>query len=139
IPGDWLLFRFPPWCPVFDPWLKLSNLALMKPMFPEHLFFYALAGGHPQRARLLRWRLTSGSIIRRSLKLMKLSDADLERSAREIRWRCLSGEPLSRLMPTAYALVREATRRELGFSHYPVQVMGGIALFEGGIAEMQTG
>src|SRR5690606_35198233 len=81
----------------------------------------------------------AASIIRRSAQLTKLSDVQLERSARELRWRCLSGEPLKRLMPAAYALVQEATRRATGLSHYPVQIMGGIALFEGGIAEMQTG
>jgi preprotein translocase subunit SecA len=108
-------------------------------MLIGNLFHLALAGGHAGRARLSRWRWKAGSIIRRSLRLTNLTDAQLERSARELRWRCMSGEPLPRLMPVAYALVREATRRATGLTHYPVQVMGGIALFEGGIAEMQTG
>ncbi len=103
------------------------------------LFHWTMAGGSPSRARLSRWRWLSRSIIRRSNRLGKLSDADLERTARELRWRCTSGEPLKRLMSASYALVREATRRATGLTHYPVQIMGGIALFEGGIAEMQTG
>src|SRR5262249_1074477 len=46
---------------------------------------------------------------------------------------------LSRLLPEAFALMREAARRTLSMSHYPVQIMGAIAIFEGGLAEMQTG
>ncbi len=98
-----------------------------------------MAGGNLRRARLSRWRWLARLIIRRSEQLSQLSDQELERLARELRWRSMSGEPLKRLMPQAYSLVREATRRATGLTHYPVQVMGGIALFEGGIAEMQTG
>ncbi len=68
-----------------------------------------------------------------------MSDAELTRRAQELRWRARSGIPLARLLPEAYALVREAARRTLRKQHYVVQIMGGIALFEGGLAEMQTG
>lgn len=103
------------------------------------LFHLTMAAGSSRRARLSRWRWLARSIIRRSQKLQTLSDHEIERAARELRWRSQSGEPLKRLMPFAYALVREATRRATGLTHYPVQIMGGIGLFEGGIAEMQTG
>ncbi|MCA9070240.1 MAG: translocase, partial [Planctomycetaceae bacterium] len=102
-------------------------------------FHWTFAVGRPTKARLSRWRWQARSILRQSKKLHSVTDEALERSARELRWRCESGEPLKRLLPTSYALVIEATRRAMGLVHYPVQVMGGIGLFEGGIAEMQTG
>lgn len=59
--------------------------------------------------------------------------------ARKIAWQARTGTPLRRLLCEAFALVREASRRELGMAHFPVQIMGGAILFEGRIAEMQTG
>jgi preprotein translocase subunit SecA len=78
-------------------------------------------------------------IIRRSDDMTGLSAADLTHLAKELRWRARSGTPLRQLLPEAYALVRTAAARTLHQSHYPVQIVGGIALFEGGLAEMQTG
>jgi preprotein translocase subunit SecA len=54
-------------------------------------------------------------------------------------YRAKSGEPLAKLLPEAYALVREASRRTIGQRHYDVQIIGGMALFHGCIAEMETG
>jgi preprotein translocase subunit SecA len=56
-----------------------------------------------------------------------------------LRYQAMAGEKLSTLLPEGYALVREAGRRALSMRHYDVQVIGGVALFEGYIAEMQTG
>jgi preprotein translocase subunit SecA len=81
----------------------------------------------------------ANQIVARSETLTSLDDSDLSQQGGELRWRAKTGEPLPSLLPEAYALVREASRRGLGMLHYPVQVMGGIALFEGHIAEMQTG
>jgi len=78
-------------------------------------------------------------IIKRSDALQSLSDAKLTEMGREIRWRAKAGSPLKNLLPEAYALVREAARRTLQMQHFEVQVMGGIALFEGHVTEMQTG
>ena len=58
---------------------------------------------------------------------------------RELRWQAKTNVRLVELLPESYALVHEASRRELGFQHFAVQIMGGIALFEGHVAEMQTG
>ena len=69
----------------------------------------------------------------------KLSDADLLKRGRELRWQAKTNVPLAELLSEGFALVREASLRELGFQHFVVQLMGGIALFEGHIAEMQTG
>jgi preprotein translocase subunit SecA len=74
-----------------------------------------------------------------SRRLSPLSDAELRAHSRELRWRAKTGVPLSRLMIESYALVHEAARRAVGMEYYRVQLMGGIALFEGYIAEMRTG
>ncbi len=81
----------------------------------------------------------AGDVIKRSDELTKLAHDELEVKGREIRWRAKAGEPLDEVLPDAYALVREAADRALGLRHYRVQIMGAIALFEGNVAEMQTG
>ncbi len=68
-----------------------------------------------------------------------LDDAQLRQRSLALRYRALSGEPLDRLLPEAFALVRQATARTLAQRHYPVQLLGGIAMHFGCIAEMQTG
>ncbi|MCR4397996.1 MAG: preprotein translocase subunit SecA [Firmicutes bacterium] len=68
-----------------------------------------------------------------------LPDADLAAKTGEFRLRVANGEPLDRLLPEAFAVVREAAKRTLGMRHFDVQVMGGIVLHEGNIAEMKTG
>lgn len=97
------------------------------------------AGGRPASARLSRWTRLASQSIDHTKQLASLSDAELLRAGREIRWRAKAGMRLETLQVEAYALVREASRRATGMIHYPVQLVGGTALFEGGIAEMQTG
>src|SRR6185369_6705500 len=96
-------------------------------------------GGVPSKARLSRWRAQADEVVELSKPLVNLSDEELLTKGREIRWRAKAGIPLRTLLPETYALVRESARRVLGFQHYPVQVMGAICLFDGGISEMQTG
>src|ERR671939_622933 len=69
----------------------------------------------------------------------RLSDADLAAKTAEFKQRLENGEPLEELLFEAYAAVREAAKRALGQRIFDVQVMGGIALHEGDIAEMKTG
>jgi preprotein translocase subunit SecA len=69
----------------------------------------------------------------------ELSDDDLARKTIEFRERLDDGEPLDDLLPEAFATVREAARRTIGQRHFDVQVMGGVALHRGSIAEMRTG
>lgn len=104
-----------------------------------HLWHLAKSGGRPMAARISRWKSVAARIVAESDRLLNVSDARLLTLAREVRWQAKSGVSLSVLMPEAYALVRESARRTLGKSHYPVQLMGGIGLLEGGITEMQTG
>jgi preprotein translocase subunit SecA len=68
-----------------------------------------------------------------------LSDAELARKTVEFRERLDRGEGVDDLLPEAFAAVREAARRTIGQRPYDVQVMGGVALHEGNIAEMKTG
>ena len=68
-----------------------------------------------------------------------LSDEDLKAKTPEFRSRRVAGESLDELLPEAFATVREVARRVLGERHFDVQIMGGVVLHEGKIAEMKTG
>ena len=68
-----------------------------------------------------------------------LSDAELRAKTDEFRYRLSAGETLEDLLPEAFAAVREASVRTLGMRHFDVQLIGGIVLHEGKIAEMKTG
>ena len=68
-----------------------------------------------------------------------LSDTELQGKTAEFRQRLEQGETLEDLLPEAFATVREASRRVMGMRHYDVQLIGGITLHEGRIAEMKTG
>ncbi|MDY5845359.1 MAG: preprotein translocase subunit SecA [Bariatricus sp.] len=72
-------------------------------------------------------------------EMQKLSDAELRAKTREFKERLQKGETLDDLLPEAYAVVREAAVRTLGMRHYRVQLIGGIILHQGRIAEMRTG
>lgn len=72
-------------------------------------------------------------------EMRALSDADLKQKTVEFKERYLNRESLDDLLPEAFAVVREAAFRTLGMRHYPVQLMGGIILHQGRIAEMKTG
>ena len=68
-----------------------------------------------------------------------LSDTELAAKTDEFRERLAQGEKLDKLLPEAFAVVREAGRRSLGMRHFDVQLIGGMVLHEGKIAEMRTG
>ncbi|WP_110931109.1 preprotein translocase subunit SecA [Paenibacillus bouchesdurhonensis] len=72
-------------------------------------------------------------------KFEALSDEQLQGKTAEFRERIEKGETLDELLPEAFATVREASRRTLGMRHFDVQLIGGMALHEGRIAEMKTG
>ncbi len=71
--------------------------------------------------------------------MMELSDEQLRDKTKEFKKRLTQGETLDDLLPEAYAVVREAARRILNTEHYRVQLIGGIVLHQGRIAEMRTG
>ena len=72
-------------------------------------------------------------------KMQSLSDEELRNKTEEFRQRLKDGETLDDLLPEAFAVVREASDRILNMKHYPVQLLGGIVLHNGQIAEMKTG
>ncbi len=95
-------------------------------------------------------RAGEGRILRRLQQVVKavnaleedyaqLTDEELRGETAELRARHDAGESLDRLMPEAFAAVREAAKRTIGQRHYDVQIMGGAALHLGNIAEMKTG
>ena len=72
-------------------------------------------------------------------QIQALTDDQLRGKTQEFKDRFAKGETLDQLLEEAFAVVREAARRVLGQRHFDVQLVGGIVLHQGGIAEMRTG
>ena len=72
-------------------------------------------------------------------EMEKLSDKELQAKTPEFKERLANGETLDALLPEAFAVAREASKRVLGMRHFDVQLIGGIILHQGRIAEMKTG
>ncbi|HEX5364305.1 MAG TPA: preprotein translocase subunit SecA, partial [Gallionella sp.] len=90
--------------------------------------------------RLLKqYRATVQSINKLEAGVAKLSDDELRQKTDSFRQRFASGESLDALLPEAFAVVREAGSRVLGMRHYDEQLIGGMVLHYGKIAEMRTG
>ena len=71
--------------------------------------------------------------------MQAMSDDELKDQTRKFKERLAAGETLDDILPEAFATVREAAKRVLNMEHYPVQLIGGIVLHQGRIAEMKTG
>ncbi len=97
-----------------------------------------VAGG-PVQWRLARWAGLLPKVASFEPELRELTDQQLRKRSLSVRYRAKSGEPLGRLLPEAFALVREAARRTVNMRHFDVQILGGIAMFNRSIVEMQTG
>ncbi|MDO8465687.1 MAG: preprotein translocase subunit SecA [Gallionella sp.] len=90
--------------------------------------------------RLLKqYRATVQSINKLEAGIAKLSDDELRQKTDSFKQRFAGGETLDALLPEAFAVVREASVRTLGMRHYDVQLIGGMVLHYGKIAEMRTG
>ena len=90
--------------------------------------------------RLLKqYRKVAASINALEPALEKLSDDELRAKTQEFKGRLANGESLDKLLPEAFAVVREGSKRVMKMRHFDVQLMGGMALHEGKIAEMRTG
>lgn len=95
-------------------------------------------GTHSEREVKLLWpRVREIEALRPAMQA--LSDEELKAQTGKFRERLESGETLDDILPEAFATVREAAKRVLGMEHYPVQLLGGIVLHQGRIAEMRTG
>lgn len=91
------------------------------------------------RVRIQRWLGALQEVASLEARTRKFSPEEIRKESLSLRFRAKSGEPLRKLLPEAFALVREAGRRALDMRHFDVQIVGGAALFDGCIAEMQTG
>ncbi|MDE7013824.1 MAG: preprotein translocase subunit SecA, partial [Kineothrix sp.] len=97
-----------------------------------------LFGTHSER-ELKRIESTVDKIESLRPAMLELTDEQLKDKTKEYKKRLEDGETLDALLPEAYATVREAARRVLNMEHYRVQLIGGIILHQGRIAEMKTG
>ncbi|MCA9106666.1 MAG: translocase, partial [Planctomycetales bacterium] len=79
------------------------------------------------------------AIEARESQLRELNDESIHKQALALRYRARSGEPLGHLVEEGFALIREAARRTIGLRHHDVQLIGGLAMHEGAVVEMQTG
>ena len=95
-------------------------------------------GTHSER-ELKRIQPLVDKVLSYDEAMQKLSDDELRAKTKEYKERLAKGETLDDLLPEAYATVREAAARVLGMKHYKVQIIGGIILHQGRIAEMRTG
>jgi preprotein translocase subunit SecA len=97
----------------------------------------ALRMGESKQFKEYQGRVESINRVEPEMEL--LDDSELRSEADELRKRAREGESLDDLLPEAFALVREAARRTLGQRHFDVQLIGGMVLHSGSIAEMKTG
>jgi preprotein translocase subunit SecA len=89
--------------------------------------------------KIRKWTAAVQQVAALEEQRRQLNDGQLRKESLSLRFRAMSGEALADLLPEAFSLVREAGRRALNMRHFDVQILGGAALFDGCIAEMQTG
>jgi preprotein translocase subunit SecA len=97
----------------------------------------ALRVGEGRKFKEYESRVAAINRVEPEMKL--LEDSEIRTEADRLRERASNGEPLDDLLPEAFALCREAARRSLGQRHFDVQLIGGMVLHSGAIAEMKTG
>nr|WP_315000418.1 preprotein translocase subunit SecA [uncultured Oribacterium sp.] len=100
--------------------------------------FEKIFGTHSERElKLIQPKLDK--ILSLQSTMAAMSEEELKGQTEKFKNRLAQGETLDDLLPEAFATVREAAKRELGMEHFPVQLIGGIVLHQGRIAEMRTG
>ena len=95
--------------------------------------------GHNSAREIKKIQPKVNAILDLRPKMMEMTDEQMKEKTQEFKDRLQKGETLDDILVEAFALVREAARRVLGTEHYPVQLIGGIVLHQGRIAEMKTG
>jgi preprotein translocase subunit SecA len=95
--------------------------------------------GSKNKRELKRMRKVVTKINAFEETLSALTDELLQSKSKEFKERLVAGETLSQLLPEAFAVAREASKRVMSMRHFDVQLIGGMALHEGRIAEMRTG
>ena len=95
--------------------------------------------GHNSAREIKKIQPKVNAVLDLRPKMMEMTDEQMKEKTQEFKDRLQKGETLDDILVEAFALVREAARRVLGTEHYPVQLIGGIVLHQGRIAEMKTG
>ena len=95
--------------------------------------------GDPKAKKLKQLRKRTDAINAFQDEMKALSDSKLKAKTDDFKQRIEKGESLDDILPEAFAVVREAATRVLGMTHFDVQLIGGMALHEGNVAEMRTG
>jgi preprotein translocase subunit SecA len=95
--------------------------------------------GDPQAKTLKRMRKRVIEVNALADKYKKMSDKELKAQSSKLKARLAKGESLDKILPDAFAITREAATRTLGQRHFDVQLIGGMVLHEGKVAEMKTG
>ena len=93
----------------------------------------------PNEREIKRHLTVAAAVNALEPELKELDDAGLRTRSDDLRKRAQEGEDLDELLIEAFALCREASRRTIGLRHFDVQLVGGIVLHQGRIAEMKTG
>ena len=101
--------------------------------------FVKLLGGDPNKRTINKLAQTADEINNYEPQFEALSDDALRAKTDEFRRRLAQGETLDDILPEAFAAVREASKRTIGLRHYDIQLVGGIVLHQGRVAEMRTG
>jgi preprotein translocase subunit SecA len=89
--------------------------------------------------RVRKWVSALREVAEHETRMRALPSEQIRKESLSLRYRAMSGESLGKILPEAFALVREAGRRALNMRHFDVQIVGGAALYDGCITEMQTG
>ena len=95
--------------------------------------------GQSNEAEVRRLQKIADQVLAREAEYRALTDEQLQAKTPEFKRRLQAGETLDDLLPDAFAACREAAERTVGMRPYPVQVIGGVCLHQGRIAEMKTG
>ena len=95
--------------------------------------------GDSNQRKIVQFQKTAQLITALETEMQQLSDDELRAKTLQFRGRLQNGETLDQLLPEAFAVVREASRRTIGLRHYDVQLIGGMILHQGQVAEMRTG
>jgi preprotein translocase subunit SecA len=101
--------------------------------------FVTIMGGDPNKRLINQASVVVDQINNLENQFEELDDSQLRLKTQEFRSRLADGATLDDLLPEAFAVVREASKRTIGLRHYDVQVIGGMTLHQGRIAEMRTG
>jgi preprotein translocase subunit SecA len=116
---------------------SLNKIELQLPYRPKVTAGWKIPG--VATYKVSQWTAMAREVNQWEEHRKELNNQQIRKEFLSLIYRAKSGEPLESLLPETYSLVREAGRRALNMRHYDVQILGGVFLFNGCIAEMQTG